>query len=138
MRSDPARSLLIMGLAFSLALPATTVKAQGSDNSRMTPSINDLDLKTGESFLKARTRIIKHGWKPIRMHRSDNYEYSGTEKDLADRGFREVDSCSMDAGVLCTLYYSKAQECLRLETRGEQVNNIRLRLWLKECPTEAL
>jgi hypothetical protein len=74
---------------------------------------------------------------PCLVHGSDNYEYSGTEKDLADRGFREVDTCSMDAGVLCTMYYSKEKECLRPETRGEQVNDIRLRLWLKECPTAA-
>jgi hypothetical protein len=137
MRSNSFRSLLTAGLVFSISLLATSVKAQDSDNSRMTPSIGDLNLKVGEPFLKARTRIIKHGWKPIRMHESDHYEYSGTEKDLVDRGFREVDSCSIDAGVLCTMYYNKKKECLRLETRGEQVNDIRLRLWLKECPTLA-
>jgi hypothetical protein len=108
MSLNSVRSLLTVGLAFSLALPSTTLKAQDSDSSRMTPSISDLNLKVGESFLKARIRIIKHGWQPIRMHGSDSYEYSGTEKVLANRGFREVDTCSMDAGVLCTMYYSKA------------------------------
>jgi hypothetical protein len=95
-------------LAFLIAVLATTVKAKDSDNSRVTPSISDLDLKVGESFVKARKRIIKQGWKPVWMHGSDNYEYSGTEKDLADRGFHEVDTCSIDAGVLCTMYLKPA------------------------------
>ena len=133
-RGSTVRSLLTVSLAFSIALPAIAIKAQTTDNSRMRSSISDLDLKVGEFFVKARTWIIKHGWKPIRMHGNDDYEYSGTEKYLAARGFHEVDSCSTDAGVLCTMYYSKRKECLRLETRGEQVNDIRLRLWLKECP----
>lgn len=58
------------------------------------------------------------------MHKNDNYVYDGAEKRLAERGFLEVDSCSIDAGANCILYYKKAAKCLRLDTVGEQVNTI--------------
>jgi hypothetical protein len=72
------------------------------------------------------------------MHRNDNFEYSGTDRKLAERGFLEVDSCSTDAGSLCTLYYSKASQCLRLDTRGEQINYMEVTYWTDECPVGIL
>lgn len=68
------------------------------------------------------------------MHLGDNYEYDGAEKELADHGFLEVDFCSTDAGALCVLYYSKGGECLRLDTRGEQIRFMRITGWQNECP----
>jgi hypothetical protein len=116
-----------------LASSAQADGKSGSDNSRKTSGIEGLQLKAGESFLEARSRIIKFGWKPIRMH-NDNYEYDGAEKRLAERRFLEVDSCSIDAGANCILYYSKAAKCLRLDTVGEQVDQMNVTRWTNECP----
>jgi hypothetical protein len=120
-------------------LPASSARADGasgSDSSRQTSGIDGLHLQAGESFLEARSRIIRFGWKPIRMHGNDNYEYDGAEKRLAERSFLEVDSCSIDAGANCILYYSKAAKCLRIDTVGEQVAQMKVTRWTNECPVE--
>jgi hypothetical protein len=71
------------------------------------------------------------------MHRADNHEYDGAEKRLAERGFLEVDSCSTDAGANCILYYRTSSECLRIDTVGEQVNEMHVTRWTEECPVNA-
>jgi hypothetical protein len=116
---------------------AATTSVEGATASE-TPSkisaLSSLRLKTGESFVATRARIIRHGWTPIRMHSNDTYEYDGAEKRLAERGFLEVDSCSTDAGAHCILYYLKADKCLRLDTVGEQVIDMKITRWTEECP----
>jgi hypothetical protein len=134
MKSRCVQILLAAGLTVLLASSASAEGAIGSDNSGKTSGIEGLHLKAGESFLKARSRIIRLGWKPIRMHSNDNYEYDGAEKRLADRSFREVDSCSIDAGANCILYYTKATKCLRIDTVGEQVDQMQVTRWTNECP----
>jgi hypothetical protein len=94
-------------------------------------------LKVGESFLVARARILKTGWHPTRMQKEDNYEFFDIEKELMDRNLREFDSCSMDAGVLCNLYYNKETKCLRVGTIGEHVKDMKVTRWTDECPEDA-
>lgn len=96
----------------------------------------DLKLRKGEPFLAARKRILKLGWKPDRMHLHDKYEYMGTEVELSKLGFVEVDSCSIDAGSLCIFYYRKGNQCLRVDTVGEQAREMQVRLWSNECFSE--
>jgi hypothetical protein len=91
MRSNSVHALSTLSLVVFLAFPAAAVTAQVSDNARIMANLNELQLKVGECFLNARARIIKHGWKPIRMHSSDDYEYIGTEKELVDRKFHEAE-----------------------------------------------
>jgi hypothetical protein len=99
-------------------------------------SVVDLRLQEGASFVRVRARLIKSGWKPIRMHDRDDYEYDGTEKRLADRNFLEVDSCSTDKGSLCIFYYAKDGACLRVDTIGEQVDSMRVTRWDDSCPNK--
>jgi hypothetical protein len=93
-------------------------------------------LKVGESFLVARSRILKTGWHPTRMYKEDDYEFFDIEKELKDRNFLEFDSCSMDAGVLCILYYNQETRCLRVDTIGEQIKDMKVTRWTDECPEE--
>ncbi len=134
MRLSSFQIIVIASLTVFLGLSAEVKGASGNDNSRKKAGISDLRLKVGESFLQARSRIVGHGWKPIRMHFNDNYEYDGAEKRLAEHRFLEVDSCSIDAGANCILYYSKAGRCLRLDTVGEQVVDMKVARWTNECP----
>jgi len=91
-------------------------------------------LKMGQSFLAARSNILRSRWHPIKIPKNSDYEYIGIEKELANRKFFEMESCSMDAGLLCTLYYSKGTKCLRVETIGEQLKYMKVRYWTDECP----
>jgi hypothetical protein len=134
MRLSCVQIVMVASLTVLLGSSAKVEGASNSDNSRKTSGIEGLRLKVGESFLEARARIIRLGWKPIRMHSNDNYEYDGAEKRLAERSFLEVDSCSIDAGANCILYYSKAAKCLRLDTVGEQVDKMKVTRWTNECP----
>jgi hypothetical protein len=102
--------------------------------SKIPADADDLRMRVGESFLAVRARILRSGWQPIRMHINDDYEYFGAEKALANRKFLEVDSCSMDAGALCILYYEKGPKCLRVDTVGEQINEMTVTRWTDECP----
>lgn len=90
-------------------------------------------LRPDMSFTRARARLLKDNWKPVRMHVDDNYEYDGVEKELVRRKFMEVDSCSNDS-ARCILYYRKASKCLRLDTIGEHVREMKVVRWTDECP----
>jgi hypothetical protein len=131
-----ARKVSFANVVIALIFQITDATAGNNDDFRPTPSLADLQLKVGEAFTQARARIIKSGWKPIRMHQGNDYEYDGTERELADRRFLEVDFCSTDAGALCVLYYSKADKCLRLHTKGEQIRSMRIASWENACPVK--
>lgn len=126
--------LIGASMAIGLMLPLSAEAENGS--SRVTLNQQDPALKAGDPFIKVRKSIVASGWKPVRMHQSDGYQYSGTETELANHGFLEVDSCSTDSGSLCTFYYRKAAECLRLDTVGEQLKDIQVTYWTHECPPE--
>ena len=100
-------------------------------------STADVTVHKGALFVNLRAQLIKSGWKPIQMHKSDGYEYSGTETDLVRRNFLEVDSCSTDQGSLCTFYYAKRGSCLRVETVGEEVDSMRVTKRRASCPSIA-
>jgi len=99
-------------------------------------ALMNLRLQEGASFVHVRSYLIKSGWKPVRMHAGDSYEYDGTEKRLADRNFIEVDSCSTDRGSMYIFYYAKDGMCLRIDTLGEQVDEMRVTRWDDSCPNE--
>ncbi|MCS0590357.1 hypothetical protein ACFQ09_18730 [Massilia norwichensis] len=136
MRQRFVQKLIVAGLAFSLMTPTFSKNANDSNSVRTASTTENVGLKVGEPFTKARARIVKLGWKPVRVHRNDGYEFSGTEKILAERGFVEVDSCSMDAGVLCIFHYRKASECLRVDTKGEQIRYMSVTEWTNACPEQ--
>jgi phage tail sheath gpL-like len=90
-------------------------------------------IVVGERLVAARAKLVKQGWKPTRMHTTDGYEYSGVEKELATRSFFELDTCSFDSSR-CILYYTKKGTCLRVDTIGEQFNDMSVTRWTRECP----
>jgi hypothetical protein len=134
MRSPIVNGLAIASMTVLLGLATAVVTAAEERRPPTTSTIDNLGLKAGEPFGKARVRILKAGWKPVRMHQYDQYEYSGTERELSSRGFFEVDSCTTDAGSLCIMYYIKKEECLRLDTKGEQLKYMEVTRWANECP----
>lgn len=127
-------ALIVMTV--SLTFLQASAKNQEEADVNQPKIVESPSLKVGESVLVARARILRSGWHPIRMHSNDDYEYVGAEKELADRKFLEVDSCSTDAGSLCILYYSKGTKCLRMDTVGEQLNEMKVTRWTDECPVE--
>ncbi|MCU1752130.1 PepSY domain-containing protein [Pseudomonas sp. 6D_7.1_Bac1] len=90
-------------------------------------------IAVGEPLAAARAKLIKQGWKPTRMHTTDGYEYSGVERELAAHKYYEVDVCSFDSSR-CILFYSKNGVCLRVDTIGEQFNDMTVTRWANECP----
>jgi hypothetical protein len=118
-------------LLVSLSAPDGAARVDKQSTSVMNPR-----LQEGASFVHVRSRLIKSGWKPVRMHVGDRYDYEGTEKRLADRNIIEVDSCSTDRGSLCIFYYAKDGMCLRIDTLGEQVDAMRVTRWDDSCPNE--
>ncbi|MBY9024859.1 hypothetical protein K7459_14390 [Pseudomonas fluorescens] len=107
--------------AFSGGLQATNVKH------------GPAGIAVDEPLVSARSKLIKQGWKPTRMHTSDGYEYSGFERELAARNFLELDTCSFDSSR-CILFYSKKGACLRVDTMGEQLKDMTVTRWADECP----
>ncbi|MGP6428398.1 hypothetical protein [Pseudomonas paraglycinae] len=90
-------------------------------------------IAVDEPLVSARSKLIKQGWKPTRMHTSDGYEYSGVERELAARNFLELDTCSFDSSR-CILFYSKKDACLRVDAMGEQLKDMTVTQWTDECP----
>jgi hypothetical protein len=124
-----------IALAVALLMLLSGSDGAARANEPSTPAMN-LRLQKGASFVGVRAGLIKSGWKPVRMHADDGYEYDGTEKRLADRKLFEVDSCSTDSGSLCIFYYAKDGSCLRVDTVGEQVDAMRVTRWDDSCPNE--
>jgi hypothetical protein len=118
-------------LLVSLSAPDGAARVDKQSTAAM-----NLRLQEGASFVHVRAHLIKSGWKPVRMHAGESYEYDGTEKRLADRNFIEVDSCSTDRGSICIFYYAKDGMCLRIDTMGEQVDAMRVTRWDDSCPNE--
>jgi hypothetical protein len=132
-----SRALIVVTVVLTFFQAAARTPGKADNNQpKITSGIESPYLKVGEPFLVARSRILRTGWQPTRMHANEDYEYFGAEKELADRKFLEVDSCSMDAGALCILYYSKGTKCLRVDTVGEQLNEMKVTRWTDECPAE--
>ena len=92
-------------------------------------------IAVDETLVSARSKLIKQGWKPTRMHTRDGYEYSGVERELAARDFLELDTCSFDSSH-CILFYLKKDACLRVDTMGEQLKDMTVTRWSDECPDE--
>ena len=116
------------------ALYYTGISAAFADDSQA-PNDNrgPAGIVAGERLAAAKSKLVKQGWKPTRMHTTDGYEYSGVEKELVTRSFFELDTCSFDSSR-CILYYSKKGACLRVDTIGEQFNKITVTRWTGECP----
>jgi hypothetical protein len=130
------RNLISCGTAAGLAVFLNSTAPVAATTGNEKSGTSNLDLKVGEPFLRVRARIIKSGWKPTLVHSKDNYEYSGAEKRLAERGFLEIDTCSVDAGANCILYYTKGSTCLRIDIVGEQVKQMTVTRWTDECAAE--
>lgn len=90
-------------------------------------------VASNESFVVARSKLVKQGWQPTLVHTSDACEYSGVERELVAHKFFEVDTCSLDSSR-CILFYSKKGTCLRVDTIGEHLNDMRVTRWVDECP----
>lgn len=94
-----------------------------------------LPIKKGEPFVHARKALLRHKWKPVPRHLHDGYEYGGLDRLLKERGFKEMESCTVDTSQ-CIFYYRKAGACLRLDTIGEQVDEMTVVQWSSECPDQ--
>lgn len=90
------------------------------------------ELENGNNFLKARNRLLGQKWQPVDLHRHDQYEFLGVEKILRRRKIPEVESCAMDRAI-CIFNYRKGQQCLRIFTQGEQVDDMQIVHWSTDC-----
>lgn len=129
------RYLPIIAMAATVSVSPQVNAGGAPADENLAQSLISAKLKKDEPLLKARARLIRLGWRPVRMHTNDNYEYDGAEKRLIEHKFFEVDSCSIDAGAICILYYTKSNMCLRIDTVGEQVKVMKVARWVEECPS---
>ncbi|RON91649.1 hypothetical protein [Pseudomonas fluorescens] len=125
-------SILALFAVYCIAINTAFAAGSQASNEEHGPA----GIVVGERLTAARSKLIKQGWKPTRMHTTDGYEYSGIEKELAAHKFFELDTCSFDSSR-CFLYYSKKAACLRVDTIGEQSNEMKVTRWTSECPEPA-
>ncbi|WP_426206460.1 hypothetical protein [Pseudomonas sp. TWP3-1] len=123
-----ASILMLVAIYCASTTVAFADGSQPSNDKRGTAGI-----AVGERLVAARFKLIKQGWNPTPMHTSDGYEYSGVERELAARNFLELDTCSFDSSR-CILFYSKKGACLRVDTIGEQLDDMTVTRWTDECP----
>ena len=97
------RSLIATVALAGCCLAAGPALADGSHNDAQR---GPAGIAEGEALLSARAKLLKQGWRPMRRHATDGYEYIGAELQLTGRKMFEVDSCSMGSSR-CVLYYAK-------------------------------
>jgi hypothetical protein len=122
-------SILVLVALHCMGISAAFAEASQAPNDKLEPT----GIVVGERLVAVKSKLVKQGWKPTRMHTSDGYDYSGVEKELAARKFFELDTCSFDSSR-CILYYAKKGTCLRVDTIGEQFNDMTVTRWTRECP----
>lgn len=125
-------STLVFVALYCMGVSATFADDSQASNDKRGPA----GIVVGERLAAAKSKLVKQGWKPTPMHTTDGYEYSGVEKELAARNYFELDTCSFDSSR-CILYYSKKGSCLRVDTIGEQFNDMTVTRWTRECPEAA-
>jgi hypothetical protein len=121
-----------LSLLFAFGPQIQTIAVASPDN--LHRNIDGTYLSIAQPFILARKHLLDAGWKPVKIYRNVNYEYVGVENRLVEHGFLEFDACSIDAGSLCDFYYRKAGKCLRVDTVGEQVRDMKVLQWTHECP----
>ena len=122
-------STLVLVALYCMGISAAFADGSQAANDKCGPA----GIVIGERLVAAKAKLVKQGWKPTQMHTTDGYEYSGVEKELATRKYFELDTCSFDSSR-CILYYSKKGACLRVDTIGEQFNDMTVTRWTRECP----
>lgn len=93
---------------------------------------NSTVLQIGESFIKARARLIAEGWRADPRSHLSSGDYMGLERLLVQSGYMEVDYCSVGKSF-CVFQYVKGEACLRVNTQGEQIRWMRIERWSNEC-----
>lgn len=122
-------SILVLVALYCTGISAAFADASQAPNDKRGPT----GIVAGERLVAVKSKLVKQGWKPTRMHATDGYEYSGVEKELAAHKFFELDTCSFDSSR-CISYYAKKGACLRIDTIGEQSNDMTVTRWTRECP----
>lgn len=122
-------STLVLVAVYCMGISAAFAGGSQAPNAKHGPA----GIVVGEHLVAAKAKLVKQGWKPTRMHTTDGYEYSGVERELVTHTFFELDTCSFDSSR-CILYYAKTGTCLRVDTLGEQVNDMTVTQWTRECP----
>lgn len=89
-------------------------------------------LRAGESFIKARKQLYATGWRADPRAHLSSGEYMGLERQLVERGYTEVDSCS-EGLSFCIFQYTKGDACFRLQTQGEQIRFMKVYRWSSDC-----
>ena len=90
-------------------------------------------LRNGMAYTTARQLLLKDRWVPLNLHAHDGYEFIGVERELAQRNFKEVDSCSIDYSN-CVMRFKRATQCLTVYAAGERVKDMKVVDWNGECP----
>lgn len=93
---------------------------------------NSAELQAGESFVKARARLLAAGWRADSRSHLSSGEYMGLDRLLVQNGYSEVDYCSVGKS-LCVLQYTKREACLRVHTQGEQILSMKVEHWSNDC-----
>ena len=122
-------STLLLVAVYCMGISAAFAGGSQASNEKHGPA----GIVVGERLAAAKSKLVKQGWRPTRMHSNDGYEYSGVERELAAHKLFELDTCSFDSSR-CILYYSKKGACLRVDTIGEQFNDMTVTRWTRECP----
>jgi hypothetical protein len=93
-------------------------------------------LREGMKISAARSAILENGWAPNPSKRSREEPMWRLERQLYQRGFKEVDRCAMDRPV-CIFKYKKSQTCLEVELEGLKISNMRIIGWSRACEPDS-
>ena len=93
-------------------------------------------IRAGEQFAAVRAKLYATGWRADPEAHAGVGDYFGVDRRLIERGFDEVDYCSLGK-TFCVFQYRRAGACLRLQTEGEQIAAMRVVSWSRECREQA-
>lgn len=82
----------------------------------------ELPIKKGESFPRARSVLVREGWKPIETFARQEGElehFHFGAREIYQAGFKEVESCMGTGSSPCFYNYHKGDQCLFLIAEGE-------------------
>ena len=92
------------------------------------PSKGFPSLKVGESYSRARTSLLRRGWRPVETTADFGdgtlLKKFGNAGEMLRAGFVEIRDCSGTGRNYCTFVWKRAKRCIHVVTYGEYIPKV--------------
>ena len=106
--------LPVLGMMTASILSVGTQAVASPSAGSEAKSLSVLRLKRDEAYARARPKLLRDGWQPVRSS-----GYRGIIDEILQAGWVEVSNCSGTGLGFCAFDWKRGRQCARIITYGE-------------------